>query len=134
MPSASSIAPHASGILFVFEATKALVDIVFVPSACVRVCSTSPFAPSLSQCLLLSTSVTDHRWKSICSRQVSCPAKSHLKSPNWKGGPMKVRMAYPSPNTQAGFEVHRSHDNTCGGSKKARGTASWGRTTPQVAC
>ena len=133
----------------VFAAARASAECAFALSlaaGAVRVLRVlfdhpSPYAPSLSQCPLLSTSVRDHRGKSFCSCEVGCLAKCPIPTQAARlggAGPWRFGWHIPpqTPGSDCGARsvetLHRSPDDACGGAKKARGTVSAGRRAPQV--
>ena len=99
MPSASGISPHAKRTLFEYlqpqgHQLNVFLPLVSLPVLCVCAClfdHPSPYAPSLSQCPQLSSSVRDHRGKSFVQP----------KPPGLGGPPMEVRVPHPSPKPQA---------------------------------
>ena len=111
MPSASGISPHAKRTLFEYlqpqgHQLNVFLPLVSLPVLCVCAClfdHPSPYAPSLSQCPQLSSSVRDHRGKSFVPAKwaVFQVSNSNPSRPAWGGGPMEVRVAHPSPKPQA---------------------------------
>ena len=95
MPSASGISPHAKGTLFEYlqpqgHQLNVLLPLVSLPVLCVCAClfdHPSPYAPSLSQCPLLSTSVRDHRGKSfVPAKWAVLPSVQFQPKPPGLGG------------------------------------------------